>query len=108
MGLIKICFKATLKDAKINIGGKKYLQTGIIKNVNATNTQLIDPKLNKKRGGYRANSGRKKSDIETVTLSFRVPECFSIELKELMKTTIAKFLVEAGKKRGQKNKKQSK
>lgn len=55
------------------------------------------------RGGYRENAGRKKSDIETTTLSFRVPANCSIELKELIQTTVAKFLQKADKKRGQKN-----
>lgn len=55
------------------------------------------------RGGYRENAGRKKSDTETTTLTFRVPEYCSVELKELIKATIAKFLLKADKKRGQKN-----
>ena len=55
------------------------------------------------RGGYRENAGRKKSDIETTTLSFRVPAYCSDELKELLKTTIVKFLLKADRKRGQKN-----
>ena len=56
-----------------------------------------------KRGGYRENAGRRKSDIETTTLSFRVPSNSSIELKQLIQTTIAKFLQKADGKRGQKN-----
>jgi len=52
------------------------------------------------RGGYRKNSGRKKSDTETITLSFRVPAFCSTELKQLMKTTIADYLLKAGQKRG--------
>lgn len=52
-----------------------------------------------KRGGYRENAGRKKSDIETTTIAWRVPKDCSEELKQLLQPIIVKFLKKADKKR---------
>lgn len=43
------------------------------------------------RGGYREGSGRKKSDIETTILSFRVPVIKAEILKEKIKDVIKTF-----------------
>lgn len=44
------------------------------------------------RGGYREGSGRKKSDIETIVLSFRVPVIKAELLKEKIRDVIKKYL----------------
>lgn len=45
-----------------------------------------------KRGGYRENAGRPKSNVETKTLSFRVPAIHAPKLKELLSKVIADYL----------------
>lgn len=46
------------------------------------------------RGGYREGSGRKKSDIETTILSFRVPSEKADQLKEKIKAVIKKHFIQ--------------
>lgn len=88
------------KDVRKKFSSFPKLQVGETFNLEGIEYQYIGKDSNGKiaalkeetRGGYRENAGRKKSDIETTTLSFRVPEYCSIELKVLIQTTIAKFL----------------
>lgn len=44
------------------------------------------------RGGHRKNAGRPKSDVETKTLSFRVPAIHAEKLKKLLSKAITDFL----------------
>ncbi len=48
--------------------------------------------MKENRGGVREGAGRKKSDIETKIISFRVPAKHAAEIKTIVKVAIAKFI----------------